>query len=85
MNQLKKFKKHQLIKLINEYEKDIEDLVERLEIMEALKEVIVKDYIIVDDEDNKTIQYLKKRISVVNDRNKKALYVRELNRITKTN
>ncbi len=82
MSSLKKYKKHQLIKLVENYEQDIEDLHARLDEMELSKERIVKEYIMVDDENNKTIQYIKKRIQVINDRHKKAIYVKELKRLT---
>ena len=87
MENLKKCKKVDLIKLVLEYEKDISWLVERINIIESAKEIIIKEYIIVDDDNNKTIQYLQKRINVVNDRHKKDIYMRELERLTpvKTN
>jgi len=78
---LKKFKKTQLIRLVKEYENDIVDLQDRLAVAELGNERIVKEYIIVDETNDKTIQYIQSRIRVINDKHKKAIYVRELQRL----
>ena len=86
MNVLRKYKKQELIDLIIEYEQDINllktDLTSLKLDLDAKNDQHlnnVKDQVI-----DKTVQYLIKRIRTINDKEKKMIYVLELNRIQKT-
>ena len=77
MTTLKKMKKTELIKLIKAYETEIEELNYR----ENNREIETQLIYMRDDVDTKTTAYLKKRIDVVSDEHRRAVYVRELQRI----
>ncbi len=71
---LKKMKKAQLIKMI-------EDLQTKIKELNLSKTKVVKDYIVVDGKETKQITYLKKRIRSTNDKKLKELYTKELKRL----
>ncbi len=77
---LKKYKKKDLIKLIKNYEYTMVDLESRINILTlAPKEI---KYVIIDkEEDDKTIIYIKKRIQVIQDKHRQAIYIIELERL----
>lgn len=79
---LKKYKKKELIKLIRNYENTMIDLESKLNILSlAPKEI---KYVIIDkEEDDKTIIYIKKRIQVIQDKHRRAVYIIELERLLK--
>jgi len=77
---LKKYKKSDLIKLINNYEDDITDLQDRLERqhLDSLIDAPIK-YVIIDKErDNPQLIYLKQRIRCVR---MNQIYINELERL----
>ena len=82
---LNSWNKKSLVKLVKEYETDIYNLKTELEDMELKnKDVeIVKEYIVMNGDDDKQVVYIKKRIKCVKDYYRNSLYVMELNRLTK--
>ena len=75
MTSLTKFKKADLIKLVNTYEDDIHNLHIQLEQNASVK------YIVIDSgKDDAKMTYIKKRIKCVSDNQ---IYINELERITK--
>tara|TARA_R110000868_G_scaffold54184_2_gene169658 strand:- start:358 stop:618 length:261 start_codon:yes stop_codon:yes gene_type:complete len=78
---LKKFSKTNLISLINNYESDIADLQYQLQELLSIKEVVKKEFIVIDKDDDKTINYIKKRIQCCNCEVRKNQYSNELERL----
>ena len=78
---LKKYKKKALIKLVENYEFDIRELTEQLDTIK-LSNNVEKEYIILrDEEEDKTIRYIKNRLLVIHDKHRRAEYQVELNRL----
>ena len=79
---LKKYKKKQLIKLVENYEYDIRALNEeltRLSLRETQKEYVVYS----DEETDKTLKYIKNRLMIIKDPHRRERYNNELNRLLK--
>lgn len=81
MKPLKKMNKTQLKQLVNMYEKDINDLTDELEKMSLQTDRV--EYIYAHGEDDKSIQYIKKRLKCVRGI-KRLPYIKEYERLTKT-
>ena len=71
MSNLRSYKKKQLIRLVNGYEADIEQLRYEIERMNLEKTLTVKEYIILDKEDDdRMLMYIKNRLKCVRGKNK---------------
>ena len=78
---LKKFKKKQLITMVENYENDIQYLTEELDTLK-LQNNIVREYVVLrNEEEDKTIMYIKNRLLVIHDKHRRAEYQVELNRL----
>lgn len=74
---IKKAKKKELIKIIEQYEKAFE------EIQNASDKDAEKVYIVIDkEEDNKTITYIKKKLKSIKNKQERKKYENELRRLT---
>ena len=79
---LNKFKKKALISLIKNYESDILELQTELDNIKIESKRI--EYVVVkDDEDDKTLKYIKNRVLVIQDPHRRAIYSIELERLLK--
>lgn len=91
MNSLRKYKKTELIDLLLEYETEINQL--KMDLTSSRLDLEAKNDELMDKANdrandsvvNKTIEYLVKRIRTINDKEKKLIYVMELQRINKSN
>ena len=79
---LKKYKKKELIKLVENYEYDIKTLNEELTRL-SLREIQVEYVVVKDEEDDKTLQYIKNRLMIIKDPHRRETYNNELNRLLK--
>ena len=86
MNTLRKYKKNELIDLLLEYELEINLL--KTDLTSLKLDLDAKNESSLNDSKskviNKTIEYLIKRIRTINDKEKKMIYVLELERMNKT-
>ena len=86
MNTLRKYKKNELIDLLLEYEQEINLL--RVDLTSVKLDLDAKNEQNLNQTKekvvDKTIEYLIKRIRTINDKERKMIYVLELNRIQKT-
>ena len=78
MTELKKYKKKQLISLIVDYEDDIRNLQRELDTNTRVKYVVINE-----EQDDKTLTYIKKRMKCVSDLHRKAVYEKEYERLMK--
>lgn len=81
MRPLKKFAKKELIQLVKQYEQDISNLTDDLENLSLTHDRI--EYVYMNSDDDKAIQYLKGRLKCVKGL-KKLPYIAEYDRLTKT-
>ncbi len=78
---LRKYKKKVLIRMVENYENDISELQEQIKDMN-MNNRIEKEYIVLrNEEEDKTIQYIKRRLLIIQDTHRRAIYQIELNRL----
>ena len=82
MSNLRSYKKRELIKLVNGYESDIDELRNEISKINLSKTVTQIEYVILDkEEDDFLLTYLKKRLKAVKGFERKKPYQMELDRL----